>query len=120
MRRVNSETPIRYATYSPTQYFTHEPGQLDTRPALTRMNELDYPSTYLGGTAPYHLQKGAAPYVHKESELIHGDYSMKTRFDTEEHLYFQNNVVHPNHIEAKIPVNTLGISTRNVYRNVKF
>lgn len=120
MRRVNSQTPIRYATYAPTQYFTHEPGQLDTRPSLTRTNEIDFPSTTLRGTAPYHLQKGSAPHIQNENNLIYGDYSMKSRFDTEEHTFFENNVFHPNHVQAKIPVNTTGISTRNVYRNVKF
>jgi hypothetical protein len=117
-RNVNSATPLKYTTFTPTRYFAHETGVLDTRPALTRTNEVDYPSTELFGTAPYQLH--GSPYAAKEAALIHGDYSTKTKFLTEEHPFFEQNVMHPNHVSAKKPLNTTGVSTRNVYRNVKF
>lgn len=118
-RNINSETPLKYTTtIAPTRYFTHDVGVVDTRPALTRSNEVDYPSTELFGTAPYHLH--GSPYAQKESRLIQGSYSTKTKFVTEEHPFFERNVFHPNHVSANVPTCAPGVSTRNVYRNVKF
>tara|TARA_Y100000389_G_scaffold53448_1_gene49319 strand:- start:432 stop:842 length:411 start_codon:yes stop_codon:yes gene_type:complete len=116
---INSESPLKYTTTNPpTRYFTHEVGVVDTRPALTRMNEVDYPSTELFGTAPYQLH--GSPYAAKEATLIQGKHTTKTKFATEEHPFFERNVFHPNHVSANVPINTTGMSTRNVYRNVKF
>lgn len=117
-RRINSETPLKYTTFTPTRYFTHEEGVVDARPALTRKNELDFPSTSLFGTAPYKLV--GTPHAQAEAALLQGDYFTKNRYQTEEHQFFDRNVFHPNHVQAKIPINTTGVSTRNVYRNIQF
>ena len=117
-RQINSEIPLKYTTFKPTRYFTHEVGIVDARPKLTRKNEGDYPTTPLYGTAPYKLH--GTPHLQKESQLIHGDYVTKNRYRAEEHNYFQNHVFHPNHITNTTPINTTGVSTRNVYRNMKF
>lgn len=117
-RHINSETPLKFTTSKPTRYFTHESGMVDTRPKLTRRNELDYPSTSLFGTAPYKLR--GTPHSQKESELIHGEYVTKTKYKTTEHNFFDQNVLHPNNTFNNVTMNTNGISTRNVYRNVQF
>lgn len=116
-RHINSETPLKYMTFKPTRYFTHEMGAIDSRPSLTRKKENDYPSTSLFGTAPYKL--GGTPFISQESDLIQGGLITNQKHVTEEHN-FLNRIIHPNHIVSTIPIQTNGISTRNVYRNVKF
>lgn len=125
LHSVNSEKPMRYHMQkSPSQYFNY-PHNIETDSKLrsqpTRLNEIEYPSIALFGTAP--LQARNAGPVDVESSLLHGDvgyYDTCVKPLVEEYEYFKNHIILPGHISNSNMVEDkqrVGESTRNTYKN---
>jgi hypothetical protein len=124
---INSTKPLKYrimdnATFSQNRYleYANNLHDIDANSSLraepTRLNELDYPTTELYGTAPFKA-RNAGP-VDIESTLLYGE-----RFEgcnkpfTEEHRYFDNRISLPVPLQTPPVMSTNPESTRVLYRN---
>ena len=135
--RILSEKPLQWYTTDTQQNRTLEYSNnindvdVDSQLRLfnnkvTRLNDHEYASAELFGTAPYMLQRGTPEneQVDTESNLIFGDYggfNICRRPIIEEYEYFDNQVLDPNQysdLELKVePMSRIGDSTRVMYRN---
>jgi len=124
---LNSTKPLKYrimdnATFSQNRHleYANNLQSIDMGSRLraepTRLNELDYPTTELYGTAPFKA-RNAGP-VDIESTLFHGEhFEGCNKPFTEEHRYFDNRVSLPVPLPTNQVVNTNPESTRVMYRN---
>lgn len=124
---INSTKPLKYrimdnAVFSQNRYleYANNLQSIDASSRLraepTRLNEIDYPTTELYGTAPFKA-RNAGP-VDIESTLFHGE-----RFEgcnkpfTEEHRYFDNRISLPVPLTTNKVIPANPESTRVMYRN---
>lgn len=124
---INSTKPLKYrimdnATFSQNRYleYANNIQNVDTGSRLraepTRLNEVDYPTTELYGTAPFKA-RNAGP-VDIESTLFHGErFEGCNRPFTEEHKYFDNRISLPIPMQINQEIPTIPESTRVMYRN---
>jgi hypothetical protein len=130
---INSKRPMQYRIIDHTEIsqnmYMEYPNSLQDidvnttlRSKPTRLNEIEYATTMLFGTAP--LKARNAGPIDVESSLFHGDIGIIggcTRPMLEEYDFFDKLIQNPiQNLPIVVEKNTRGgESTRNVYKNTK-